>query len=70
MFESAAPKYKFGGFGGSSEKLPAKEDPKPKREFEAGANPTITIYNASVVKIFNASNSIACLQNKDYFSTM
>jgi hypothetical protein len=33
MFESSAPKYKFGGFGGSNENVAAKPDPKPNREF-------------------------------------
>jgi hypothetical protein len=33
-----------------------------------GANPTIASYNASVVKIYNATNSMARFYNKNYFS--
>jgi hypothetical protein len=36
----------------------------------SGANPTIAIYNASVVKSYNATNSIARFQNKNYFSIL
>jgi hypothetical protein len=33
-----------------------------------GANPTIASYNASVVKIYSAVNSMARFQIKNYFS--
>jgi hypothetical protein len=36
--------------------------------FKHGANPTIASYNASVVKIYNAANSMAHFYNKNYFS--
>jgi hypothetical protein len=32
------------------------------------ANPTIASYNASVVKIYSATNSMARLKNRNYFS--
>lgn len=32
MFESTAPKIKFGGFGGSNENVATKNDPKPNRK--------------------------------------
>jgi hypothetical protein len=32
-----------------------------------GANPAIASYNASVVKIYSASNSMARFYNKNYF---
>jgi hypothetical protein len=32
-----------------------------------GTNPTIVSYNASVVKIYNATNSIARFQNENHF---
>jgi hypothetical protein len=34
-----------------------------KEEKEAGANPKIVSYNASVVKVYNAANSIARFRN-------
>jgi hypothetical protein len=34
----------------------------------SGANPTIASYNASVVKIYSAVNSMARFQIKNYFS--
>jgi hypothetical protein len=37
---------------------------------QAGANATTSSYNASVVKIYNATNSIARFGNKNYFSPM
>jgi hypothetical protein len=33
-----------------------------------GANPTIASYNASVVKIYSATNSMARFYNKNIFS--
>jgi hypothetical protein len=33
-----------------------------------GANPTIVSYNAGVVKIYSATNSIARFSDKNYFS--
>jgi hypothetical protein len=35
-----------------------------------GDNPTIVSYSASAVKIYNATNSSARLQNKNYFSVL
>jgi hypothetical protein len=35
---------------------------------KSGANPTIASYNASVVKFYNATNSVARFKNKKYFS--
>jgi hypothetical protein len=35
-----------------------------------GHNPTTSIYNAIVVKIYNATNSITRFLNKNYFSPM
>jgi hypothetical protein len=35
-----------------------------------GANPTIASYNASVAKIYSATNSMARCQKKYYFSPM
>jgi hypothetical protein len=32
-----------------------------------GANPTIAIYNAVVVKIYNATSSLACFESKSIF---
>jgi muconolactone delta-isomerase len=34
------------------------------------ANPTTSIYNASAVKIYNATNSLARFWNKNYFHPM
>jgi hypothetical protein len=34
----------------------------------SGANPTIASYNASVEKIYNATNSMARFYNNNYFS--
>jgi hypothetical protein len=36
-------------------------------EFTTGANPTIASYNASVVKIYSATNSMARFYNKIIF---
>jgi threonine aldolase len=36
-------------------------------QFNAGANPTIVSYNASVVKIYNATISLACSENNFFF---
>jgi hypothetical protein len=35
--------------------------------YNAGANPTIVIYNASVVNFYNASGSLVRFENKKYF---
>jgi hypothetical protein len=35
-----------------------------------GPDPTTSIYNASVVKIYNATNSLARFWTKNYFSPM
>jgi hypothetical protein len=35
---------------------------------KTGANPTTLSYNASVVKIYSATNSMARLNNKKYIS--
>jgi hypothetical protein len=32
-----------------------------------GANPTIVSYNASAVKIYNATSSLVCSENKQFF---
>jgi hypothetical protein len=34
---------------------------------ESGANPTIASYNASVVNFYNATDSLACFENKIFF---
>jgi hypothetical protein len=34
-----------------------------------GANPTTSIYNASVVNFYNATDSLARFEKKKYFST-
>jgi hypothetical protein len=34
---------------------------------KAGANPTTVSYNASVVKIYNATNSLVRFENKNIF---
>jgi hypothetical protein len=36
----------------------------------AGANPTIASYDASVVKIYSATNSMGCFYNENYFALM
>jgi hypothetical protein len=36
----------------------------------AGTNPATLSYNASVVKIYSATNIMARLENKNYFSLM
>jgi hypothetical protein len=40
----------------------------PLRNHLPVANPKALSYNASVVKIYSATNSLACFYNKDYFS--
>jgi hypothetical protein len=39
-------------------------------KLKTGANPTTSSYNASVVKIYSATNSMARFYNKKYFSLM
>jgi hypothetical protein len=54
--------------------LPAAEADRkhqPKgRAAEPGANSTTLSYNASVVKIYNATNSLVRFKTKHYFSPM
>jgi hypothetical protein len=38
--------------------------------FNPGANPTIASYNASVVNFYNAMGSLACFENKFFYSTL
>jgi hypothetical protein len=43
-------------------------DPHPKKgAIRPGTNPTTWSYNAHVVEIYSAANSVARLQNKNYF---
>jgi hypothetical protein len=42
----------------------------PQKYIFTGANPTTSIYNASVVKIYNSANSLARFKNKNYFHPM
>jgi hypothetical protein len=39
-------------------------------EKRSGANPTTLSYNASVVKIYSATNGMARFNKKNYFSPM
>jgi hypothetical protein len=43
---------------------------KMYKKLAAGPNPTSAIYKASVVKIYNATNSLARFLSKNYFSTI
>jgi hypothetical protein len=43
---------------------------KPKKIWYLGANPTISIYNASVVNFYNTTGSLARFENKVFYSTL
>jgi hypothetical protein len=40
------------------------------KTFFPGANPTTLSYNASIVKIYSATNSMARIKNENYFSLL
>jgi hypothetical protein len=39
--------------------------PKRQKFAQSGANPTTSIYNASVVNLYNATSSLARFENKN-----
>jgi hypothetical protein len=54
-------------FTGSKNFLRVRYPQRARSTIHPGPNPTIASYNASVVKFYNATGSLACFENKKYF---